>query len=205
MDFAYKEVDKELGITNYAGSAIRASAATLIDAFTGRDDWSNTLKKNNCSETDVSFSAMGCRLKSLGTMWNNNFNDRLDAATLAEQEEKNLLSGDSIIGYGDELEFSSLYPVMYPVPSFTPTRTTTTGTINGRSQTVSHGQYEEHSVTEGTQKQFSTSWANATAVDTVHAADLWFAYTITNIGSDYARKICNVAINVYIGDEINPA
>jgi hypothetical protein len=34
---------------------------------------------------------------------------------------------------------------------------------------------------------------------------MWFSYEIKNIGTDYARQICNVAFNVYIGDDPNPA
>lgn len=205
LDFGFNAIDKELGIKKRLNSALGATAATLRDAFVGRDSWDKALKKNKCQPDGVTLSEMACRAKSLGTMWKNNYDDRLDAATLEEQEEKNRASGDSIIADGDELGFSRVFPIMYPVPSFTPTKTQTTGTINGRSQTTSHGKYQEHSVTEGSEKQFSTSWAEATAVNTVHAADLWFAYTISNIGTDYARQICNIAINVYIGDEKVPA
>ena len=47
--------------------------------------------------------------------------------------------------------------------------------------------------------------AHATAVDSAHAADLWFTYKVRNTGTEYARQIKHLAFNVYIGDNPNPA
>jgi hypothetical protein len=42
-------------------------------------------------------------------------------------------------------------------------------------------------------------------VDSAHAADLWFTYKVRNTGTEYAREIANLAFNIYIGDDPNPA
>ncbi len=204
-DFALEEACEELSCKKYAGSAVKATARTFFDVFTGSDNLQNTFQSNKCDLTGMDLKSITCRLKSVGTLWKNTYTDRLDAATQEEQEARNQASGNSVISDGTYVDIQKLFPISYPVSTFTPTETYTSGTTRGRSQTVTNTQYEEHSVTEGTEKQFSTSWGSATAEDTVHAADLWFSYQITNTGTDYAREICDLAINIYIGDEVTPA
>ena len=68
-----------------------------------------------------------------------------------------------------------------------------------------HEQYEEHTVTNGEAFSTEESWGTATAVDSAHAADLWFTYKVRNTGTEYAREIANLAFNLYIGDDPNPA
>lgn len=204
-DFTLNEACEELNCKKYGGAAVKATARTLVDIFTGSDNLQNTFLSNKCDLTGLDLKNISCRLKSVGTLWKNTYDDRLDAATLEEQEAKNQVAGTSLTSDGTYMNVQKLYPITYPVPSFTPTETYTSGTTRGRSQTVTNTQYQEHSVTEGTEKQFSTSWGTATAENSVHAADLWFAYQIKNIGSDYAREICNLAINVYIGKDLIPA
>lgn len=57
---------------------------------------------------------------------------------------------------------------------------------------------------EGQAFTTGVSWSTATAVDSVHAADLTFSYTIENVGTEYAREIEGVIINVYLGDDETP-
>ena len=85
------------------------------------------------------------------------------------------------------------------------TSTETNGKSWGGAQTTTTTQYEEHTVTNGEAFSSSESWGTATAVDSAHAADLWFTYRIANSGDEYAREIADLAFNVYIGDDPNPA
>lgn len=85
------------------------------------------------------------------------------------------------------------------------TTTETTGKSRGGSQTIEHTTYEEHSVTNGEAFTTEEGWSNATAVNSARAAELWFSYKVSNNGAEYAREICNLAFNLYIGDDSNPA
>ncbi|MBU1750130.1 MAG: hypothetical protein KKA73_20795, partial [Chloroflexi bacterium] len=86
-----------------------------------------------------------------------------------------------------------------------PTHTETSGRSWGGSKTTTNEQYEEHTITNGEAFSSSESWGDATAVDSAHAADLWFTYKVRNEGTEYAREIGGLAFNVYIGDDPNPA
>ncbi len=82
---------------------------------------------------------------------------------------------------------------------------TARGVAKGGSQTVEHAVYEELTITNGEAFSTEESWSTATAVDSAHAADLWFTYKVRNAGTEYAREIANLAFNIYIGDDPNPA
>ena len=92
----------------------------------------------------------------------------------------------------------------YPVQRPTVTQASSHGTSRGGEQTTTHNQYEENTVTNGQQFGHTEGWSNATAINTAHAADFWFAYKVSNNGSDYLMELCNLAFNVYIGDDLNP-
>jgi hypothetical protein len=83
--------------------------------------------------------------------------------------------------------------------------TQTSGRSHGGAQTTTTEQYEEHTITNGEAFSSEESWGTATAVDSAHAADLWFTYKVRNTGTEYAREIANLAFNIYIGDDPNPA
>jgi len=104
-------------------------------------------------------------------------------------------------------DLMSWYPMAYPSVSvsFGPTRTEGRGRSWGGSRTTTHTQYEEHTITNGEAFSTAESWGTATAVDSSHAADLWFTYQVRNTGTEYAREIGNLAFNIYIGDDPNPA
>ena len=82
-----------------------------------------------------------------------------------------------------------------------PTRTETTGRSVGGSLSSTHTEYQEYTVSRSETKQFSVSdsWETATAVDSAHAGDLAFQFTIVNTGSDYAAVVDNIAFNIQIG------
>ncbi len=94
----------------------------------------------------------------------------------------------------------SFYPIYRPQP----TTTNTKGHSWGGAQTTSNTQYEEHTVTSGEAFSNEEAWGTATAVNSVHTADLWFTYQVRNNGTEYAREIANLAFNIYIGDDPNP-
>lgn len=85
------------------------------------------------------------------------------------------------------------------------TTTKTSGQSRGGSQTTTHTTYEEHTITNGEAFSNGESWGTATAVDSAHAADLWFTYRVSNSGMEYAREIGDLAFNLYIADDPNPA
>ncbi|MBI1299254.1 hypothetical protein GC175_30350, partial [bacterium] len=97
----------------------------------------------------------------------------------------------------------SYYPMSYPVQR--PTRTETTGRSWGGSKIVTTERYEEHTVTNGEAFTTGTDWRTATAVNSAHAADFWFTYKVRNAGTEYAYQLKNIAFNLYIGDDPNPA
>lgn len=87
-----------------------------------------------------------------------------------------------------------------------PTRTTTNakGHSQGGAYTATNTQYK-HTVTNSEAFSTGESWGTATAVDSTHAADFWFSYKVSNTGTEYAREIANLAFNLYIGDDPDPA
>ena len=100
---------------------------------------------------------------------------------------------------------SQLYELTAVIQAPRYTRTETSGRSRGGSQTIEHSNYEEHTVTNGEAFSTEESWGTAVAVDSAHAADLWFTYKVSNIGTEYAREICDLTFNLYIGDDPNPA
>ena len=109
------------------------------------------------------------------------------------------------VNQSNEVYFRPTFDISFPVASPPPTRTETEGESWGGSQTVSTEEYEEHTVTNGEAFSNEESWGTATAVDSAHAADLTFTYKVRNPGTEYAREIANLAFNLYIGADPNPA
>jgi hypothetical protein len=97
--------------------------------------------------------------------------------------------------------FQASFAIAHPVPTITTSR----GESRGGARTTTHTNYEEHTITNGEAFSSEESWGTATAVNSAHAADLWFTYQVRNDGTEYARQICNLAFNLYIGDDPNPA
>ncbi|RMD66665.1 hypothetical protein D6833_01205, partial [Candidatus Parcubacteria bacterium] len=104
-----------------------------------------------------------------------------------------------------ELIADRLYEISEILAAPVRTETNTQGHSWGGSQTTTNTEYEEHTVTNGQAFSNQQSWGTATAIDSAHAADLWFTYVISNTGTEYAREIANLAFNIYIGDDPNPA
>lgn len=97
-----------------------------------------------------------------------------------------------------------LYDISYAISQPRYTETRTNGHSWGGAQTTTHEEYEEHTQTEGIGFTTGQNWSTAWAVDSSHAANLTFNYTIRNIGSEYAKELTGVVFNISIGDDITP-
>jgi thermitase len=96
--------------------------------------------------------------------------------------------------------YRAVYPAILPVPTTTITR----GESHGGAYTTTHAEYEEQTISESSTNQYSDNWSTATAVDSTHAADLRFTYSVVNNGTEYAREVTNLTFNIYIGNNPNP-
>ena len=131
-------------------------------------------------------------------------NAKLSIASSRTQERYDGGAGSKIgVAGNSKIVSAPQYRLSYP--SLSVTRTNTKGKSHGGAQTNTHTTYEENAVTNGNQFGTTEGWSNATAVDTAHAANFWFAYKVRNTGTDFIRLLCNVAFNIYIGDNPNPA
>jgi hypothetical protein len=102
-------------------------------------------------------------------------------------------------------EKQTTYQINYPFQGPIPTTTQTHGSSRGGAVSTTNTQYEEHNVTNGEQFSNADTWETATAIDSAHAANLRFTYKVRNDGAEYAREICGLTFNVYLGDDPNPA
>lgn len=98
-----------------------------------------------------------------------------------------------------------LYEISVALTAPRQTTTNTSGKSWGGSQTITNEQYEEHTITNGEAFSTGESWGTAVAENSAHAADLTFTYKVRNTGTEYAREVANLAFNLYIGDDPNPA
>lgn len=191
----------KINCKQYAAAGIRTAVHTIKEI---PDILQENFKTNKCSETD-NWANYGCALKAVGTTISDTWDDRLNDPTLLDLEDSGQSSGAQLYSDGSGFSYSDVFPITYPIDTFTPTTTETSGSSTGGSQTTTHTEYKEYAVTEETAHQIIKSEGTAVAENTSHAADLWFAYEISNIGTDYAREICNLSINLYIGDDESPA
>lgn len=130
----------------------------------------------------------------------------LKSSTAGTQDQTTNAGTRYSIGNQSNAVAQQVRTIAYPVASPPiPVTTNTRGRSIGGSQTTTNAQYEEHTVTNGEAFSTEESWGTATAVDSAHAADLWFTYKVRNTGTEYAREITNLAFNLYIGDDPNPA
>lgn len=85
-----------------------------------------------------------------------------------------------------------------------PRETKSQGSSRGGYVSLTQTQYEENSVTNGESFTTGEDWRTATAVDSSHAADLRFTYTIVNSGTDFVNELKNISFNVYLNDDPSP-
>lgn len=104
-----------------------------------------------------------------------------------------------------ELCFGTNQIISYPsleMPMVT--EVDTRGVSRGGAYTTTTEQYEEHTITNEEAFSSEESWGTAVAVDSSHAADLRFTYSIANTGTDYARIIRDLTFNIYLNNDENP-
>lgn len=94
------------------------------------------------------------------------------------------------------------YEINFPFYRPVPIETQTKGHSQGGAHTTAHSQYEEYTITNGEAFSSEESWGTATAVDSAHAADLWFTYKVRNAGTEFAHEICNLTFNIFLNDEL---
>ncbi|NOX61185.1 MAG: hypothetical protein GXP42_04460 [Chloroflexi bacterium] len=188
-----------IGSIAAAGAAAYDAGQDFRDAFWPDDV--QTLSKNNSytptpkriSTPEPANTGTG---EGPGVIQNNSY----DSESLVSS-----YSGIQLYLDNQKLINETLYDIRYLLAAPVRTHTETEGRSWGGSQTTTNTQYEEHTITNGEAFSNSESWGNATAVDSAHAADLWFTYKVRNRGDEYAREIANLTFNIYIGDNPNPA
>jgi hypothetical protein len=183
-----------------AGVAVPAGAELIksgfidaVDAFKPNDAQQGTNKYNITNVNNVSASATA----NASVVLNQNFDfqgvvNSLDGVQYAINRQGDLLA-------------RGLYDISYQLsrPRYTETRTN--GHSWGGAQTTTHEEYEEHSISEGEAFTTGQNWSTAWAVDSSHAADLTFEFTVKNTGTEYARELTGIVVNVYIGDDTSPS
>jgi len=103
-----------------------------------------------------------------------------------------------------ELMARGLQDISYQISRPRLTETRTNGHSWGGAQTTTHEVYEEHTISEGEAFTTGENWSTAWAVDSSHAANLTFNYTIKNTGTEYARELTGLVFNIYLGDDTTP-
>ena len=166
------------------------------DDLFGKDESQNAINANiynsNTNINNVSASAES----NVSVTLNNNFDTQgmmnsLDGIAYAINQQGSLLA-------------RGLYDISYQISRPRYTETHTNGRSWGGSQTTTHEVYEEHTITEGEAFTTGQNWSTAWAVDSSHAADLTFDYTVENTGTEYAREIGGLIFNIYLGDDSTP-
>jgi hypothetical protein len=81
----------------------------------------------------------------------------------------------------------------HAIPRLTPAASPGAGRRRSQTKSTRNTQSEGEAFTSG------LNWSTAWAVDSGHAADLTFSFTVQNTGTDCAREITGMVFNVYLG------
>lgn len=168
------------------------------------------IENNNYNQIDVRVDPPDVNLQN-HVLVNNNFDtsnivNGLEGMRLAYVETGQLI-GEGLYEVSSGLGDISgrLGDIAQVLAAPVETTSKTDGHSIGGEQTTNHTTSEEHTITNGEAFSTQESWGTATAIDSSHAVDLWFTYQVRNVGTEYAREIGDLAFNVYIGDDPNPA
>ena len=182
-----------------AGAAAYDGGLNLRDAF-WPDNVQTAVPQNTYHPTPTWIEQTGGIEGNANADRNYLRNQQYDTGNLGKN-----VSGTVYEAQATQLIARELYDIKKVLAAPVRTHTETNGRSWGGSQTTTTETYEEHTVTNGESFSSEESWGNATAVDSAHAADLWFSYKVRNTGTEYAREIANLVFNLYIGDDLNPA
>ncbi len=141
-------------------------------------------------------------------------NARADASAQASAVVNNNINFEGLANSVDGVSYAinqqgallaqGLHDVAYAIDRPRLTETKTSGHSWGGAQTTTHTELEEHTLSESQAFTTGENWSTAWAVDSSHAANLSFNFTIKNTGTEYAREITGVIFNVYLGDDKLP-
>lgn len=191
------------GTVTLGAGCVAALAVGLPVIGSGLSDWSevkspdevqNSLKVNNIN-SNVNINQVSSTASASAQVVNEiDFQgvvNSLDGVQYAINQQGQLLA-------------RGLQDISYQLsrPRYTETRTN--GHSWGGAQTTTHEVYEEHTISEGEAFTTGENWSTAWAVDSSHAANLTFNYTIQNAGTEYARELTGLVFNIYLGDDTTP-
>lgn len=175
-----------------------------------KDGWSEN--PSNTSQDNVnsknSYRGPYCSEETLPNMCVATSNNNMGAASnnrLDTQGPNQPLEGiQYALNQQGQLLSRGLQDVSYAISQPRRTETRTNGRSWGGSQTITNETYEEHTISQGEAFTTGQNWSTAWAVDSSHAADITFNYTIENTGTEYAREITGIIFNIYLGDDPIP-
>lgn len=193
-----------------SGLGLRASqqfASNRITSVTVLDipDLDNTQEQSRYVCTDESGSNLSCSTVTDGVRLASDQEATQFASQLVSSQDFTPAVEDAhIVRNADNTaSVQTAVASSLALPSL-PRQSAGSGRSRGGSLTTTTTQYEEQTILSSSANQFSESWSEATAVNTGHAANLRFTYSIVNRGTDYARQLSSLTFNIYIGDEPNP-
>jgi hypothetical protein len=193
-----------LGIGAIPCAGIIAGAATIGGGIAGQgwadltspDEVQQQIEVNNLNSNMIINDVSATASAQASITLNQNFDT---------QGIVNSLSGvQYAINQQGELLARGLYDISYAISQPRLTETRTNGRSWGGAQTTTQEEYEEHTITQGEQFTTGENWSTAWAVNSSHAADLTFDFTIENTGTEYARELTGLIFNIYLGDDPNP-
>ena len=188
-----------LAAAGLGGAALAFGADALEDA----DELQDTIKANRC-DPDAPYVTPKCLQSGLSQLEQQEYVDM--PQTMSNQTSS--YKGDGTYYHStvdQQIVSQPVYQMNYLLPRQQIIQTDSTGYSWGGELTTTTTEFEEHTITNGNAFSSEESWGTATAIDSAHAADLRFTYKVSNTGTEYAREICDLAFNIYIGNNENPA
>jgi len=107
-------------------------------------------------------------------------------------------------GQQNDLLAQSVRDVAYAITAPRETVTNTSGQSWGGALTTTHEVSQAQTVTNGDAFTTGQDWSTATAVDSSHAAQLKFTYSISNDGTDCSSSVGGLIFNIYLGSDASP-
>ena len=186
---------KWVGTKALEGLVAGAAWDFVKSRFSGEDKKDNIQEPQKYPPQNINVSSSAQAVASIELVQNFDFQGlatSLDGVQYAINRQGDLLA-------------RGLYDISYQLsrPRFTETHTN--GHSWGGEQTTTHEVYEEHTIAEGQAFTTGENWSTAWAVDSSHAAALTFEFTVKNSGTEYARELTGMIVNVYIGDDTSPS
>lgn len=185
------------------GTAIGCTGGAVANYYTLKDGFTTILdgwKKNDSSTSTYDKSKVTNMTTNPDGHKSVVVNNNIDTSGIV-----NSLTGvQYAINQQGALLGRELRGISYAISQPRLTETKTNGHSWGGAQTTTHTELEEHSLSESQSFATADQWSTAWAVDTAHAADLTFNYSVANNGTDVAHEITGLIFNIYLGSDANP-